>query len=311
MASANDTELGSQTTQFAEASAGGKIIVLGEHAVVYGHTALAGAIGNLVTCRASATSQPSSLSVPAWNIEVSASDEDVPASALRALLAAANVDSVALHVFSDVPPAAGLGSSAALCLAIARCLTPNATEAEHRDIAAAGEAQFHNQPSGIDVALSQCGGIARYDRANGLVPLEVPAFSLVVGLSGVSRSTAVQVGNVASRMRSDGGITAAAIAEMGACAEAGIEALLAGNMAALGQCMSACHRELQSAGVSLACLDSMVAIAMEAGALGAKLTGAGGGGAMIALAPGREDEVRAALQAQNYEAFVTTLGATK
>lgn len=314
MPSASDTKGASSresSRQFADASAGGKIIVLGEHAVVYGHTALAGAIDKSVTCRAQEIDGPSTLTVPAWNIQVCATDEDVPGQALCALLGAANVRSVALSVESDVPPAAGLGSSAALCLAVARCLVPDASPAEHREIAAAGEAQFHDRPSGIDVALSQFGGIAQYTTSSGLVALDVPAFSLVVGLSGVSRSTAVQVSRVAENRATDQGQTAAAIANMGKQAEEGIAGLLAGDMTQLGLCMSRCHEELRRAGVSLPCLDAMVALAMDAGALGAKLTGAGGGGAMIALAPGREAEVCSALKAQNYETFVTTLGATK
>ncbi len=298
------------STHTAPASAGGKIIVLGEHAVVYGHTALAGAIDRVVRCQAKPTDGLSTLSIPAWKIEVSVTDEDTPGKALRALLLAARADSVALHADSNIPPAAGLGSSAALCLAVARCLAPDASPEEHRAIAGAGEAQFHDRPSGIDVALSQCGGMARYDRLGGLVPLNVPPLSLVVGLSGVQRSTAVQVANVASKMTSDQGQTATAIAEMGDRAKEGIAALRNGDMETLGRCMSACHEALGIIGVGLPRLDAMVEVAMDAGALGAKLTGAGGGGAMIALAPGREFEVCAALGAENFESFVTTLGAT-
>ncbi|MCP4444853.1 MAG: mevalonate kinase [Myxococcales bacterium] len=291
------------------ASAGGKIILLGEHSVVYGHPALAGAIDKTVTACSTPIEGDSSLSVPAWDIEVSTRDEGAPAQALRALIEATGAQPTRLDVTADLPCAAGLGSSAALCLAVARCLAPGASDAEHRDIAGAGEAQFHHRPSGIDVALSQQGGIASYTVDGGLVPLDVPGLPLVVGLSGVCRSTATQVARVAARVADDGGLTSGRIKDMGGIVTAGIDALSSGDLDALGVCMSQCHRALRDIGVSIATLDAMVATAMEAGALGAKLTGAGGGGAIIALAPGREQQVCAALEEQDFQAFVTTLGA--
>ena len=291
------------------ASAGGKIILLGEHAVVYGHQALAGAIGKVVQCRAEPGVAHSVLRIPAWGIEVRDDEDGVPSQALRALLQATNAGPTRLDVETDLPPAAGLGSSAALCLAIARCLAPDASDADHRAMAAAGESQFHHNPSGIDVALSQYGGIASYDLKGGLRPLKVPALSLVVALSGVPRSTATQVANVAERRQSDGGQTQDALDRIGELSQQGIAALLAGEMPTLGTCMTRCHRSLGDIGVSIEPLDAMVKIALDAGALGAKLTGAGGGGAMIALAPGNESQILAALQAHHYQAFTTTLGA--
>ncbi len=288
------------------ASIGGKIILLGEHAVVYGHMALAGAIDTMVHCSAT-TSSETSLVVPSWGIDAKESDDNVLGQALRALRSAANVAPAALHVETTLPAAAGLGSSAALSLAIAMTLRPSASPAQHREIAAAGEACFHTSPSGIDVALCQHGGIASYDKKGGLKPMDVQPLSLVVGLSGVPRSTAAQVAGVAERMREDSS-TKQTMERIGSIATEGGQALSSGDLPALGNCMNECHQALREIGVSIDVLDSMVEAAREAGALGAKLTGAGGGGAMIALAPGKESQVQAALQVLGYQAFTTTVG---
>ncbi len=288
-------------------SASGKVILLGEHAVVYGHMALAGAIDTKVHC--SATPSPNtSLVVPSWGIDTAETDDDVLGQALRALRSAAQVAPARLHVQTTLPAAAGLGSSAALSLAIAMALRPDASPAEHREIAAAGEACFHDRPSGIDVALCQHGGIASYSKESGLKPIDVKPLSLVIGLSGVSRSTATQVAAVAKRLQEDAA-TEQTIECLGDIAIEGIEAVSRGKLGVLGDCMNACHEALRDIGVSIDVLDSMVHTARKAGALGAKLTGAGGGGAMIALAPGNEERVQAALQELGYQAFTTNLGA--
>ena len=72
--------------------------------------------------------------------------------------------------------------------------------------------------------------------------------------------------------------------------------------------MTACHAQLSTLGVVTDVLDDMVDCATKSGALGAKLTGAGGGGAVIALAPGREEEVIESWKQAGYEAFVSTVG---
>ena len=69
----------------------------------------------------------------------------------------------------------------------------------------------------------------------------------------------------------------------------------------MGYCLSICHGLLSAIEVSTAELDAMVAIARSAGAVGAKLTGAGGGGSMIALCPGNVDEVSAALETAGFQ----------
>ena len=104
-------------------------------------------------------------------------------------------------------------------------------------------------------------------------------------------------------------IVARGLCDIGALAESGKEAVCSGDLKELGRKMTQNHHLLREIGVSIEPLDRMVEVALAAGALGAKLTGAGGGGAMIALAPGCQEEVAQTLRALGHEAFVTTLGA--
>ena len=294
----------------------GKVILLGEHAVVYGHKAIAGAIHRGVRCRCT-PSPLARLRVPAWKVDVQAGDEHPVARAFEAMLSAAESGPVEIDTEACLPAAAGLGSSAALCVAIARALRPELADPKLQELANRGEACFHESPSGIDVALSCSGGIGVYRKSSGLTALQCPTLPLVVGLSGVARSTADMVAGVRERLHAapdlhggaQGGIQGSmqAIADQ---AEGGHEALLAGNLQRLGELMNQNHKSLQELGVSVGALDRMVHAARAAGALGAKLTGAGGGGAMIALAPGRQEAVHQELQTLGYQSFITTLGAS-
>jgi mevalonate kinase len=268
----------------------GKVILLGEHAVVYGHPALAGALarGVEVTVAAAVADR---VRVAAWGLDASG---DHPAvTALRRIKAALGV-ARAIEVVgeADLPPRAGLGSSAALSVAIARALAPGAGDADVERAAQEGEKVFHSNPSGVDVALATRGGIGLFVRGAGLEPIATPPFRLAVGLSGEPRDTGARVAHVAAQRERDPAGTNARLAALGELARAGRSAL--GDAARLGALFDEAHAHLAALGLSSPGLERLVARARGAGALGAKLTGAGGGGAAIALAPGREEAVLAA-----------------
>jgi mevalonate kinase len=138
----------------------GKVILLGEHAVVYGHPALAGAIGLGVTATAS-PSTADRLEIPAWEPEAPWAMQ--PNHPIRLALAAVK-DALgiktpfAIVANATVPPRAGLGSSAALAVALVRALAQATDRALDDDAvekaALAAERVFHGTPSGIDVALA-------------------------------------------------------------------------------------------------------------------------------------------------------------
>ncbi len=295
----------------------GKVILLGEHAVVYGHPALAGALGLGARARATAacSGDATSLTIADWDLHVTAADDHPVADALRALLDAARAPhtGIALAAEVTVPPRAGLGSSAALSVALARALYELAGTEPSDDLieatAGAAERCFHGTPSGVNVALATRGGLGLFRRGTGLAPIDAPPIDLAIGLSGEPRRTADMVARVAAATADD---THAAdrLDALGDFARAGADALTENDLPTLGALMNQAHEHLAALGVSSPALDALVGAAREAGALGAKLTGAGGGGAVIACAPGREQSVCDAWRALGYESRICRVGAT-
>lgn len=293
----------------------GKIILLGEHAVVHGHPALAGAIDRGVAIDV-APADRLRLRVPAWGIDVAAGDDHPVARALAAIAGAlGGAPAVRLDGEADLPAAAGLGSSAATSVAIARALLAARGEdaAVERVItaASAGERCFHGNPSGVDVELAARGGIGLYRRGLGLAAIEARPLGVVVGLSGEPRQTAAMVARVAEQLAATPAETSARLARLGQAARDGaaILASAAPDLVGLGALFADAHRVLRELGLSTAGLDALVDDAVAAGALGAKLTGAGGGGAVVALAPDREDAVLDAWRRRGRVAFACLVGA--
>jgi mevalonate kinase len=300
-------------TPVATGRGAGKVILLGEHAVVYGHPALAAAIDGCVTVTATPADRLR-LCVPGWQLDVDARADRASARALCRIADALGVDRppIALVGEATVAPAVGLGSSAALAVAVARALADAlglaTDDAAIAAAANAAEIEFHHRPSGVDVALAMHGGIGVFRRGAGLAPIATAApVRLAIGLAGEAKqSTAAMVDRVAAA--TGGRPDDARLVALGEHAAAGAGELARGDLAALGARFAAAHAILGGLGVSTAQLDELVAIARDAGALGAKLTGAGGGGAVIALAPGREDAVIEAWRARGRSGRIATLG---
>jgi len=293
----------------------GKIILLGEHAVVYGYPALAAALDRGVTMAPVPTPAggPLRLDIRAWNLSITAQDDHPAAGGGAARARARDPRRPPMTLVGDaqIPHGAGLGSSAALAVAVTRALLTyrklphGAATLTHA--ANASETLVHGTPSGVDVALAIAGGTGVFRRSTGLVRLaKVPPLRVLVGSSGSPRSTAAMVERVAetTQSRSDD----ARLRELGALTDTGTAALLAGDLAGLGGAMNRAHALLAELGVATPQLDALCGAACAAGALGAKLTGAGGGGAVIAIAPrDRETAVLAAWKQGGVDGFVATL----
>ena len=300
----------------------GKIILLGEHAVVYGFPALAAALDRGVSIAAVPTPAggPLRVDVPSWNLRLTADDDHSFARGLCAIADAVGLGRPPLTLVGDaqIPPGAGLGASAAFAVAISRALLAHlkkpADAAAVIAAANASESVLHGKASGVDVALAMHGGIGVFRKSTDLRTItlrgqrsEIRPLRVLVGPSGAPRSTAAMVDRVATA--TSGSVDDARLRELGSLADTGTASLLAGELAALGNDMNRAHELLAGLGVSTPLLDGLCDVARQHGAYGAKLTGAGGGGSVIAIAPrDREADILAAWKAASVHGFVATVG---
>jgi len=298
-------------TSGAEPFGHGKVILLGEHAVVYDQPALAAGLSRGLA--AAAVPGTGRLTVPAWQLDVHARDASSPvARAYAAILGSLGTSAFDVHVKADLPARAGLGSSAAFAISIARAVARARGGAEDAAgvLAAATEAEkiFHGTPSGIDLAAAASGDVGRFERATGWrsIPVLQP-MTLCVGLSGRPRDTHAQVAAV-RRLRERTPGVRTVIETMGALVAEGERALGRGDIDELGRLFDVAHGLLAALRVSSAELEALVHGARDAGAVGAKLTGAGGGGAVIALAPGHERDVLRRWNEAGFQGFVAEIG---
>ncbi|MFL5303863.1 MAG: mevalonate kinase [Polyangia bacterium] len=288
-----------------------KVILVGEHAVVHGHAAVAAGISTGITVVA----RPGTgrLRIPAWGLEAAAGDGTSIGRALEAIVRRIEAPPLDFEGDAQIPSRAGLGSSAAMAVAVARAAaaaSDRVVSPETMDAAVhAAEEVFHGTPSGIDAAAAKSGRTGLYTRARGWEPIAVlQPFTICVGLSGKPRDTAAQVASVA-RLRGRLPVAGDVLALLGRLAEDAVVALGKGDVDGLGRIFDAAHGLLSALRLSSPELDALVHAARGAGAVGAKLTGAGGGGAVVALAPGHERDVLARWKAAGFEGFLAEIAA--
>lgn len=315
----------------------GKVILFGEHAVVHGTPAIAAGIEK--AARATATrskSEKSTLRVGNREVLAHAASSDDLGRALHALVnVSPALPPLNFEAQSDLPAGGGLGSSAALAVAIARAgqafvsTNPADTERLTLERSSAWERVFHGNPSGIDAMAAARGGIFRFTRAEGATPIR-PAKDLVlcVGFSGTPSSTKEMVEMIAARLAKDPQIVKDSMAAIQSIVDAATRAVEDGDHAAIGKLMDMNQLVLSGLMVSTSELEELCALARDNGALGAKLTGGGGGGSMIALVDpsfttnGEHDEARETATAEQivkvwrsanprYEGFVARIRADK
>ncbi|MEZ4592441.1 MAG: mevalonate kinase [Chloroflexota bacterium] len=310
-----------------KASAPGKIILFGEHAVVYGRSAIAAPVSQI---RAFATVTHSSsnncyLVAPDLNRHDRLQElpaDDALARAAWVVLNAAGLTQppdVTIRVSSQIPIASGMGSGAAIAAAIIRALAQhlNQPNLQTNEMVSAltyeVEKIHHGTPSGIDntvVAYEQPIWFVRQSPQNLIEPFKVAApLRFVVADTGVRSSTKVAVGDVRRQYNRQPATFARIFDECGRIAQTARQAIEAGDVAKVGQLMTENHTWLQKMTVSSPELDELVEAALQAGALGAKLSGAGRGGNMLALVAdeGMERQVSTALQNAGATSILTTV----
>jgi mevalonate kinase len=325
-------------TVTARARAGGKVILLGEHAVVYGVPALAVGIerGAEVLAKASPEAR-----LELGDQEIRSGDDSELGRALAALLTTLSAPPLSLSVSLELPAGCGLGASAAIGVALARAAaafcSPEPGESDVLAAAMAWEQVFHGNPSGIDAAASAYGGCIQFTRGVGQSPQSGAAANTNVGQSpqsgAVANTTGIEqvgLGRPLELVLCVAGPPASTRAMVEGVARIkerrpevfqktldGVQALVknarlcleAGDLPGLGQLMNLNQMLLSGLHVSSESIERACQVARDAGALGAKLTGAGGGGCIVALADLDPEPVLGALRAAGFECFASTVRA--
>lgn len=301
-------------------SAHAKTILIGEHAVVYGHGAIAFPIRSLeLTATARILPYPEdaslTLDVPSsssgtrkgkrrlatvgdpstgaiyLDLGHEAGEDELAQSALRIVLEHLGQEPGRAEVLVEgsIPTARGLGSSAAMssaiAVAVARLYGHELTSEERFELVQSVERIAHGTPSGLDAYATMADGPLWFQagKAEPLVLAQKPALLVAdTGLPGRTLNAVSDVRTLRERVpqRANG-----ALETISGLAHAAREGLAHGDSSSVGRAMNECHGLLRELGVSHPALDSLVEAAREAGALGAKLTGGGQGGCIIVLAP--------------------------
>lgn len=277
------------------ARAWGKVILLGEHAVVYGIPALAVGIDRGAhATTAVAAGDACSLEVPAWGARVGEGEDGTDlARAFSALVAASRKlpqavvhrSAVLVSAHAELPPGGGLGCSAALGVAVARALVPELGAAEAAELAMSWERVFHGNPSGIDAAVSARGGSVLFEKGRPMQSVALRStLTVCLGSTGLASSTKTMVEGVARLKEKRPEVVEKAFAGIASLVRNARLALEADDKVGLGKLMDLNQMILSGLLLSTEQIERLCSSARDAGALGAKLTGAGGGGCVVALA---------------------------
>lgn len=236
--------------------------------------------------------------------------EPVKTAVQKALEVAERKIGVNVEVHSSIPVSAGLGSSAAVAAAtataVSQLLNANLSREEVSRIAYEAECLVHGTPSGIDPTISTYGGVLLFQKGKNFKTLNVKEdIPLVIGDTGVERSTGNLVAKVAEKREKYPSLIDSVIKAGGKTALRAVEALQDGDLPTLGELMNINHALLCAVGVSHESLERLIYATRNAGAFGAKLTGAGGGGCMIALSPpNRLEQIKCAIEEAGGTAFI-------
>jgi mevalonate kinase len=284
-----------------------KAILLGEHAVVHGVPAIA--VGLEQGARAEATPAPRAL-LKLGDREVAATESSETARGFAALLAVLGGEPARVEVTLEVPAGVGLGASAAIGVAIARAVLELHARPLDLDLvvqaALAWERVFHGNPSGVDVHAAAHGGCLRFVRGEGarVIPVGRP-LPLALAVAGPAASTRVMVEGVARLREKKPEMVGKAFEGIRSLVENAAQCIASGDHAGLGKLMDLNQMILSGLFVSTEEIETACRLARDAGALGAKLTGAGGGGCVVALTAGDPAPVLKAWRSAGLQCFTT------
>lgn len=299
----------------------GKVILFGEHAVVYGSHAIAAPIPLAMQAKVSDSEKEGvNLIISRWGVEERlkrhAEHKYSIFKSLDMIL-----DELKLHdqnmqieIFPYVPRAMGLGGSSSLAVAIVRALSAhfnlNLSDEEVWRLSFESEKIVHGTPSGIDNTLATYGRFLLFKKGDPpfMQDMVVPKpLRIVIGLTWVESLTAKMVARVRAAWERNKRLYNNIFNEIDMLTLQAVDAIKNYDLPQLGELMNINQGLLNAIQVSCREIEELVDIARSNGALGAKLTGGGGGGAMIALCPDNAEKVAMAIKAAGYQAFITDI----
>jgi hydroxymethylglutaryl-CoA reductase len=300
-------------------SACGKVILLGEHAVVYGRPAIALPISLAVEASVQAGGSGVHMVIPRWGLEqkIELHTSKGVSGIMTTVLQALDLEdrSMTIEVIPHVPRAMGLGGSSAMAVAVIRALDKTfalrLSDGRVNELAFECEKAAHGTPSGIDNTVATYGAPLVFENNDEPLfkELTIPEpVSLVVGITGKESLTANMVAKVRNLWNGNQLRYDAIFDQMAQLTIAGADALASAHFEELGQLMNLCQGYLNALQLSTPELEELIHIARANGALGAKLTGGGGGGSMIALCPDNADRVVNAIEAAGFKTLNVTVG---
>jgi hydroxymethylglutaryl-CoA reductase len=318
----DDLEIIKKGQKLEHASTGcGKVILLGEHSVVYGSHAIAAPIYLAMEAKVWDSNNGTHLLIPRWGVEEKIQNgADHKYSVYKSLdMIIEQLDlqdrNMKIEVIPHVPRAMGLGGSAALAVAIIRALDKhfklNLSDEDVNRFSYESEMLAHGNASGIDNTLATYGKSMLFKRGQ---PPEMKELKIkkpipiVIGLSGVESLTAKMVSIVREAWENNKSIYSRIFEEIDGLVIQAIKAIENHDLAQLGELMNINQGLLNALQVSSRELEELIEISRRNGALGAKLTGSGGGGAMVAICPEKAEKVASAIRKAGYKALVTEIG---
>jgi mevalonate kinase len=303
-----------------KASAPGKIILFGEHAVVYGRPALAIPVTQIHADVEVLDSARAGIWIHAPDVNLHAELNTLPsdhplASVIHNFLFLFRVTpfpNLEVNIFSTIPVASGLGSGAAVTVALTRALSAHLArpmpDEEINAFAYEIEKLHHGTPSGIDNTVITYAMPVYFVKGQTIEMFKVGTpFTIVIGDTGISAPTKESVGDVRKLWEADKPKWENIFDKVGEITEEARKNIESGKWELLGKLMDQNHSLLQEMTVSSPELDRLVSGARSAGALGAKLSGGGRGGNMIALVNANlaESVARSILEAGAQHVIIT------
>ncbi len=303
----------------------GKAILFNEHFVVYGVPSIVSSIGQYTHARVEPYDKPLYSLEDKRNATPKYKEDklDQQKDSIDRILKAMNIDlsknGIKITLDGDLYAASGIGASAASCVAMARALSQyynlSLSDEKINEVAFEGEKGYHGTPSGVDNTASTFGGLIWFEKAEPNVMQKIAISNpveIVIGNTGRVANTTAAVAGVKERKEKNPKKYDDIFDRAENIAYLAKRAFHEGDYTEVGKLMNENHKLLQQIEVSSRELDFLVKLARDIGALGAKLTGGGLGGNMIALTPGKElqEKVANAIEKEGFQVLKTVIGVT-